>query len=75
MYWIASPCKDCQKRYRACHDTCVEFRDYRDRYEAEQKKIKQEKAIKNMVNQLNYGSTRRKENLPEQLKHGRRPRH
>lgn len=26
----ASPCKDCICRYRACHDTCDKYKDYKE---------------------------------------------
>lgn len=73
MYWIVSPCKDCTERYLACHDKCDKYKEYRQRYDAEQARIKKEKALKTIINNLNYGSSKRKEKLPEQLKHGRRP--
>lgn len=27
------PCKDCQKRYLNCHDTCTEYKDAKAAYE------------------------------------------
>lgn len=35
------PCKDCQNRRTACHDTCERFKAYKDEREAEKAYTKQ----------------------------------
>lgn len=32
-----APCKDCADRHLACHDSCEKYKEWRDRYHAQQK--------------------------------------
>lgn len=38
-----SPCKDCTEKYTACHDTCDKYKEWRDRYHAQQKYLEESK--------------------------------
>lgn len=36
---IESPCLDCERRYQACHNTCEDYRDFKQaRQEAKEKR-------------------------------------
>lgn len=40
---IKPPCKDCPKRELKCHDTCYEFRKFKEEKEKEQKERQKER--------------------------------
>lgn len=39
-----SPCKGCTDRHTACHDSCEAYKEWRDRYHAQQKHYEANKA-------------------------------
>ena len=39
----APPCKDCQNRHTACHGSCEAYKEWRDRYHAQQKHLEANK--------------------------------
>ena len=36
---MMSPCKDCPDRHPACHGSCEKYKEWRDKYQAQQKYI------------------------------------
>lgn len=38
-----SPCKDCPDRHTACHDSCDKYKDWKVRYQAQQKHLNDNK--------------------------------
>ena len=38
-----SPCKDCADRHEACHGSCEKYKEWRDRYQAQQKHLEEQK--------------------------------
>ena len=73
---IESPCKDCEKRHPACHDKCEDFKKFRQKHEKALHEWKEEKTLDGVISNLNYESTKKwgKKEIPEPLKHGRKPR-
>lgn len=39
----SSPCKDCADRHEACHGSCEKYKAWRDRYQAQQKHLEEQK--------------------------------
>ena len=37
------PCKDCGKRYRACHDTCPDYKEWKSEQEKKKERERHEK--------------------------------
>ena len=35
-----SPCKDCTEKYTACHDHCDKYKGWKERYQAQQKHLR-----------------------------------
>lgn len=35
-----APCKDCTEKHLACHDSCEKYKAWKDRYNAQQKHLK-----------------------------------
>jgi hypothetical protein len=38
-----SPCKDCPDRHTACHDSCDKYKEWKERYQAQQQHLKDNK--------------------------------
>ena len=65
-----APCKDCTDKYRACHDSCDKYKEWRDRYHAQQKHLEESRYRMNIPisharemsrrNYAKYGSNGRK---------------
>lgn len=36
-----TPCKNCEKRHHKCHDSCPEYKEYRDRVEKAAKYLRE----------------------------------
>ena len=73
---IDSPCKGCPDRAIEpvnCHSICEKFKDYEAKHKAELEKYYAEKDITKTINKLNYESSKKIKEVPEPLKHGRRP--
>ena len=71
--WVQSPCKDCPERQIKCHASCERFKEYQEKHNAERKRMYEEDCLRNQVNNLNYGSFRKKENNKGAMKHGYKP--
>lgn len=35
-----SPCKGCTEKYEACHDHCDKYKEWKERYQAQQKYLR-----------------------------------
>lgn len=46
-----SPCKDCQNKYTACHDTCVLFKEWKDAISADKKKYTEDKMKRKQISE------------------------
>lgn len=39
-----SPCKDCTERHTACHGSCEKYKEWHERYQAQQKHLADSKS-------------------------------
>lgn len=71
--WVVAPCKDCPERYVGCHSSCARYGEYLRQHNAEKKRMYAEDVTTGQINELNWGSSRKKEKRKGALKHGYKP--
>lgn len=71
--WVQSPCKECPERHIACHASCERYGEYLKKHYAEKDRMHNEDVVKKQIDQLNWGSSRKKEKNKGALKHGYKP--
>ena len=62
---IPSPCRNCQRRYIACHAGCNEYNDWLAIHEEEKAEIRRKKDAANQIAAFQAELWKRRQNLPD----------